>query len=1127
MRQQASVMSQVMMGQATKVDEDGEIVLDADGKPVVERSSAQQKFENDARMAENILGLQSLTQTEDKGAQNPGVTAVTMRSYADFTCSLPRGSRLGAGQVTLKFNGCELQNSQPHAVWFSMCSATNYEDSCDDAKFSQPARYAVGEYTRASLGTLGIGCNSVGRCRVTIDFDQSVTVSRENLDEQAKEASSKEGSGLAVIEKMVTSSDYKQELATAGRSAKECYEANLASIELTGKGISCDGTQEVDAGVVADTQECSVASDCLNSETRTASFVRQCTRTFPLTDYTCQYELKTKTCNLSSRWSPRAGKMETTSSCSEDDTTNMVLVHTGEKTCHEQAPEGANLCLSETWSEYWVDRENPTRAGECIAAPYPLESTPMASCRMGGTGAYSGCEEGGWFGRTLPDYQCAAISMSDPDDVVDLTFEQKEGCGICTKPIYIDSCYARPTENEPLDTCSWVFADGLNCTLQSSQPLASYEGQTLSQTDSYLCEKSETVCTEWAAGKNCAVQSAMNQMSSPVFTSQSSLASFNEAMVAAATITALSQEGDLETGIPRVFGGEKSTCRKPRNSLAGLIANDCCRTNLDRPGGNRPSTKCNIAEVELAAAKRSNYTVYLGTFCAKKTLGICRTIGQGYCKFEGLLPKLVQEQGRQQLAEMVASGFGASVETATLSFNYYHSAGGWSAPISVNGVHAAAWQYPQYCENPEEAEKVLTSNPGALGCSPTLNTYLALCDNPNGCGALPATPEAGDELWNIHPIDPLNPAPSAVSRYAAASGQCDTQSGICTYRISAWPAGVGGKAMVTRDMVFPLTAPEAGGDSWTNVGEVLLRPYSNVGDERTARNSKMAPTVRIDYSLNEGWDWQTLTVPTKGAVNVQVPGTDVVLTGECHAFTNTCEYRAAGTVVATLKPWGSPKNPDCTGFTLSQLSLLDFARMDFSEWLVSVMGKVGTPNASELAEAAAVQAQEFLELYQSTGDIQVTRPQAVQTAKITPLEKFGPFEAYLEVADNWPVRYPDGDERNNDPITSVKVDWGDCSIPEFLTRAQGVDGGAQVHGFVGRHWYKAPDEIPVACGGGEHNIRHVVRLTIEAARTGRHDVVLNIRNVWTRFEGTVGANEPGGGTTTHVDTIKVPNRIDD
>ena len=58
---------------------------------------------------------------------------------------------------------------------------------------------------------------------------------------------------------------------------------------------------------------------------------------------------------------------------------------------------------------------------------------------------------------------------------------------------------------------------------------------------------------------------------------------------------------------------------------------------------------CEAHEIELAEARSEGVTHYLGEFCAKRILGICRRRDRAWCVFTSQLGRILHEQARPQL----------------------------------------------------------------------------------------------------------------------------------------------------------------------------------------------------------------------------------------------------------------------------------------------------------------------------------------------------------------------------------------------------------------------------------------------------------------------------------------------
>lgn len=92
----------------------------------------------------------------------------------------------------------------------------------------------------------------------------------------------------------------------------------------------------------------------------------------------------------------------------------------------------------------------------------------------------------------------------------------------------------------------------------------------------------------------------------------------------------------------RIFSGEWRAC--PIRFLGGQ---NCCTDSgvLIEVG----LAGCTDGEVELAEAREEGVTHYLGEFCAKRILGICRRRDRAWCVFTSMLGRILHQQARPQL----------------------------------------------------------------------------------------------------------------------------------------------------------------------------------------------------------------------------------------------------------------------------------------------------------------------------------------------------------------------------------------------------------------------------------------------------------------------------------------------
>lgn len=1161
----------------------GGLKKDASGQPL--RTQTAPGLDPESLGAvKDMLGVQGIRSAGEPGQGGNAGAAVSAKYNGSFSCGKGRPA-VFVGGLGIRIIDCSRSaEGQVASVTASFCTEVLKGGACDRATYwSPPQVIAVPGGVQAPNGAIRFSCESSSRCVVNIQADASLVTTSDALTEQANQAVARDGrnSAYEAVRKPLTSEEFARQLADQSDALSSCMTENNRNLGSTGKVSTCDGTKSITflgAKTGDGAARCDPKADCVRESVRSLNYQKTCLRQNATTGYVCDYDIPTKECRASrqprtlqcverSEQTPHgpavsgcesvkngplfacqlvgqdcttAGDTTTcrkTYSCydPEDESTVTTSCSASELEGTKRVDRGADSqCLRTEgggcveWMDYYVYPDKAALASECAASPLPLADAPQTSCVRQGTGQYESCKEGGWYRRTLPDAACTAVSRTSSGEeiIVDLTNEEKPGCGYCVRPVTSDVCYAKPTAQEPADSCSGISPTA--CTLASTACRNSVGSICLSQEETYQCVTEERSCVEYKQGSTCVdsdIAQGFDKQPRQTYDSQN----IGNALSAIAVLNEAGHTGKAGV-VPRIFGGEDMRCRKPLG-YSRWYSNDCCKEDLRRPGGGRPANKCSIDEVKLASYRRASKTVYIGDYCSRK-VGVgrwkkCVEQTQTYCAFQNILSKLVQVQGRQQLAEMVASSPFASKESRQIDFPYYSAdKGRWGDAVLVNGVTVRPWVWPAYCAKPETAETGVQA--AGQECAQRLEAWFATCDRSDGnCGPLPEEPYlGGDSLWVLQQVDTLRNVTTALSPLAAATGACEPGTARCRYTVSAWPPGVGGKAIMSKQLVFPLSVvlaaseKDIGNDIAASLGDNMFLPKPlRAQSPLTA----LPATVSIAFSANAGASWATLSVPT--AINDPgwtVPGTDIQLVGGCSLESNRCQYQAIGTVSVSAKPWGFPESPDCTGLTPAQISALDFSKIDLSEWLATVVGKVRTPDGQQLATAAKGHAEAFLQAF-NEGRISVAAPRGAQTVTIQPREEFGPFTATLRVAGNFPVWWAEP-EKNDDLVESVQVDWGDCSVPELASRQTTIDAqGNRIYGFQISHAYPSPDKVPPACGGGERNIEHEVKVTI-VSRSGMHYTTLKVRNVWDDFEGSVGVAEGGGPVTVPVE-VSIPQHV--
>lgn len=63
------------------------------------------------------------------------------------------------------------------------------------------------------------------------------------------------------------------------------------------------------------------------------------------------------------------------------------------------------------------------------------------------------------------------------------------------------------------------------------------------------------------------------------------------------------------------------------------------------------------------------------------------------------------------------------------------------------------------------------------------------------------------------------------------------------------------------------------------------------------------------------------------------------------------------------KSWGSPKSPNCSGFTQSEFAAIDFSRIDLSEFMGEVMANIKMPNIGTISQQIQTSVQQKMQNY--------------------------------------------------------------------------------------------------------------------------------------------------------------------
>lgn len=1141
----AAGVSGALSNQALQLGEDGRPVYDANGKAQTQTSSAS-TMRDSLRTFQNYTGIDGAQQMASPGnSGRTGMVKLSVNSTFDFKCgSAPQVS--SAGALAFRINRCEPTGG----VTLQLCDKPAKGGTCaTDKDFEPEVVVPPNVYSQMGDMQVGLGCNSTGTCRITVKGTYTVGGNDASLKQQAETAAQKADDSTIAgsLRKAITEGDYAGKMTEIGAPLKACADANEASMG-TGSASTCDGQQAVTVNNGQTKPVDTGPRQCVKEAVNEQTFNRTCSRSFTLTEQISTYNYTDKKiCTITDSLDLVTNKVTTTDSCGAFTNTNGVRVdpragytkvgHT-ERDCSKMGtmpvPEGepepenpVRVCVEWQAHEYMVNttvKDLLSKVGSPSAVTGACDTSALSETRV------TICKSNNWFGRMLPASECVVQFTDEKTGEgtgvnLEINYADKYGCGFCVTPDVGETCYGAATETNPADTCANANLDG--CTLKSATP-RSYTGDgglVKTQDETYECHTEVKTCVQWTGG-GTSVSTDMtlgleNVRSGPT-TADGSL---NNAMVGAAILdgTAQGVEGRQQSpDVPLIFSGTEMRCKRATGGIGQLFGRNCCATDIERPIGRQLTRAgCTLDDARLAANRRSHYAHYIGDYCSRK-LGFprrCIERTETYCAFPGILPRIVHQQGREQLAQIAASSMGADIQRTAMNFNYYDKGeGSWSAPALVNGVRVSAWQWPAYCANPELAGEKLLNDPTAKECPGVVSTWIASCDNPEGCGQLPDEPDSGSASWSLHVLDPLQNITSAASRYSVVTGACSPTSNACAYTVAAWPAGKGGKVVVTRDLSWPLYSNEqpsaanvsAAAYKMSNVADLMFRGYSMPGMSGGALPS----TVRLDFSRNGGQTWTTHQLPTNlRTQEFTLPNSDVRVTGYCDDLTNLCGFRITGTTTVVGKPWGSAKSPDCSGFTAGQLSAMDFGKMDLSEWLATVLEKTqGGQTNSALVSQATQQVQAYNSIYSSGGTVtaKASSPSSANFARAVPSEGFGPFDVKLVVSGVWPEITGDP-AVDTDRVTKVEVDWGDCTAKSTLAAVPANEG----KGFSGVRRYQGPDaywsclNVP-----GNANVTHNVKLTVYTTKSGVQTRTVKVENAFATFPGGKKNNDYVGSSAT-------------
>lgn len=586
-------------------------------------------------------------------------------------------------------------------------------------------------------------------------------------------------------------------------------------------------------------------------------------------------------------------------------------------------------------------------------------------------------------------------------------------------------------------------------------------------------------------------------------------------------------QGTTPPCIFRIFDGIGERCRKPIGSSIQLAA-DCCDAGLTKEK-NRVLNACNVGDIRIANARRSQSNVFMGTRCTSSIrLGfgfrICIERSEWHCLYPDQFARDIHVQGRAQLAQL--AGKGGSVREEE-DFALFGDDSGWIDLGAIGGYQLAAWRWPSICADPEKTlpddaapdERIAAHrarfeqvNRGENQCAASHDVYVAACSGPD-CAPLTEDPRsgAGFSNWDIRSI----PATGHGQREAFDAGisvasSCEWVEGqyLCDLHLADNELGAG--AIRAGEIISWKYRTIAGGagDPIYFGPDMVITPIHVPHDEGESE------TVQLGVGRMNGPQTQiTINALTPDdRQDITIGGTEVSLIGGCESDLNFCRFEASYqtavsdhpwfTIPGIDPPWGGAdlSNMRCEGFTVEQFAALDFDSMDLYSSLIR--DDTEFAEAGEMESGYSDSANEFVTDFES-GSLE-NREGGALLLRMYPSDGQTPWEATIEVdeaiKDN---THPSGER----PVTSVEVEWDDHSGATSQTSI------TQNGRFVLRHLYESAPGDSMA-----HVKRNNVVVTVNLE--GAPPRVMNLRAMTWEDERPMSARH---GTRTVNDGI---NEID-
>ena len=413
-------------------------------------------------------------------------------------------------------------------------------------------------------------------------------------------------------------------------------------------------------------------------------------------------------------------------------------------------------------------------------------------------------------------------------------------------------------------------------------------------------------------------------------------------------------------------------------------------------------------------------------------------------------------------------------------------------------------------------------------CTPQ-NMTFAICTTGSGCGSLPVSVSSdmkntgGWEFFNLGMSAPQK----FLTRNISVGGQCSNNN--CVWSVTSLGEN-GYQDVVTSQTqwnVFaapidkkgnakPDYAPEV--ETVYTTGGLEFRPYQY--------SHKLPPTdnqIKVMYRLNVTDGWQTSVLPINIPQSSPITLGSAKVWGRCDLTAGMCAYSVSQSIKITDMPWGTPDTPLCNGFTPAELQLINFSKIDLSEYTNQMKKKQFTKQKQQqMAQQAKSSSSNFKQQFQSGGGIENPAPQTQRVVSVSPTSGVGgstanPFTVTLWSATNFPKYYPFNQcrypktDNNTNPVSSIAINWGDgtpvetISAPTNITQ-KGFEYDNQVPCdytapmLVAKHTYAAPPNKTVTLP---------ITVQLMTKNDGMQTTTVDVQNIWQTGNNLTGVGQGG------------------